>query len=370
MTEVQTILHALKEFDLEPTQIELMDAYWLGAQITKYQPKSETKSLNEKATEPSPKKDLLKKNGNSKHIDVSSIKSENEEGKLPEHTVEEGKLPEHTVEEGKLPEHTVEKGELPEHTVEEGKLPEDTIEVDKRIEESPEGVPIYAESSGLSDFDGLGLRIQTARALPNALDLARALKPLMKQIPSASEKEVDIPATITNIAEMRLWTVILKSKLEQWLDIALVVDRTPSMLAWEQSVLEFRNLLQRQGGFGNVSLWHLDTSLDKNLDETSLDKNLNESKKSKLRLYDQRNHLHKLEHLLDVRARRLVIIISDCVAPAWQDSAMHNFVADLGKKNLVTLLQVLPRKYWHNTLLGSGQPLRVQTRVTVTAITK
>lgn len=307
MTEVQTILHALKEFDLEPTQIELMDAYWLGAQIAKRQPQLEIEPSNEKVAEETPPdfKDQFE------NIDDSSSKQ-------GEKDKDKNKLSEHS-------------------------------KADEITEESSKGVPIYAESSKLGYVGGLDLRIQAARALPNALELARALKPLMRQIPSTSEKELDIPATITNIAEMRLWTVVLKPKLEKWLDIALVVDNAPSMLAWEQSVLEFRKLLQRQGGFGNVSLWHLDTS-----------------HKNDLNLYDHRNRPHPQKHLLDIRARQLIIIISDCVAPAWQGSAMQNLVAKLGKKNLVTLLQVLSRNYWSKTLLGNGQALRVQARSTVT----
>jgi hypothetical protein len=99
---------------------------------------------------------------------------------------------------------------------------------------------------------GLSLRVPDAPSLREPLTLARALKPLMRRMPSGSTLVLDEAATTQQIAETGLWLPVLKPTLEPWLDLELVVDEGISMQIWRQTIGELERLLKNYGIFRDV----------------------------------------------------------------------------------------------------------------------
>ena len=124
----------------------------------------------------------------------------------------------------------------------------------------PRNEQLTAKSSNLS------FKVPDAPSLREPLTLARALKPLMRRVPSGRELVLDEAATIQRIADEGLWIPVLKSAVEPWLDLELVVDESISMQIWRHTIREWERLLKNYGIFRDVRVWGLIT--DENLSST------------------------------------------------------------------------------------------------------
>jgi hypothetical protein len=85
--------------------------------------------------------------------------------------------------------------------------------------------------------------IRDAPAISQALLLARALRPLARQISVGLPTILDEAATVDLIAETGVWQAVLKQASEQWLDVALVFDTSPSMCLWQRLGTDVYRLL-------------------------------------------------------------------------------------------------------------------------------
>lgn len=193
---------------------------------------------------------------------------------------------------------------------------------------------------------GIPLRTPAAQSLPGALDLARAMRPLMRRVPSRTRWLLDEEATVELIArtEERIWTPIMRPAPARWLDVALVVDSGESMRVWQQLATEVQHLLERQGAFRDVRTWRLDTN----------------SKDGKVKLYGSSSTLErKPRELIDPTGQRLILVLTDCVSPAWKGSNLPQILREWGRSNPVALAQVLPQSLWARTSLFRAKRLRV-----------
>jgi hypothetical protein len=188
---------------------------------------------------------------------------------------------------------------------------------------------------------GLPFDTPAATALPGALALAHALRPLKRRVPSATTVALDEEATAERAAEQGIWTPVLRPALTRWLDLALVVDQSPSMAVWTRTVDELRRLLERHGAFRDVRIWLLET------DTTSQRPALyagTESVASSARLSTPRE-------LIDPGGKRLILLVSDCVAPAWSSGAVPALLSLWGRTSPVAVVQVLPQRLWRYTAI-------------------
>ena len=208
-------------------------------------------------------------------------------------------------------------------------------------------IALYRRSAGTERAEeagaALALRVAGATSIPAPRELARALRPLMIRIPSSVRFAIDEEATVHRYAETRLLLPVMVPLPERWLDLVLVVDGARSMRIWEQTVRELKPLLERQGAFRNSQLWTLDSEA-----ETPV-------------LYRgprrPQAHVHGVHELVDPASDRFIVVISDCVAPAWDDGRMGHILREWSRNELVILLQVLPERLWQRTGLGSASPV-------------
>jgi CheY-like chemotaxis protein len=212
------------------------------------------------------------------------------------------------------------------------------------------GAHLYEPSAGedmTTPSGGVPLRTPAAQSLMGALELSRAMRPLMRRVPSRTRYQLDEEATVELIArtENRVWMPIMRPAPSRWLDVVLVVDSGESMRVWQQMATEVRHLLERQGAFRDVRTWRLDTDCED----------------GKVRLYGSSSKMErKTRELIDPTGQRLILVLTDCVSPAWKGSRLPQVLREWGGSNPVALVQVLPQSLWARTSLRRAKRLRVR----------
>ncbi|GAA4388172.1 hypothetical protein GCM10023088_61230 [Actinomadura verrucosospora] len=174
-------------------------------------------------------------------------------------------------------------------------------------------------------------RAPAAPALPHALSLARALRPLRGRVSSRTVENLVEEATAQRIAETGIWEPVMEPAPERRLDLALVVDGGPSMVVWTRLAAELRTLMERLGAFRDVRVWRLDA------DGGALVLRTGSSPAGPGRSPDE---------LIDPTHRRVVLVFSDCIGPAWGDGRAAAVVERWARSAPVAILQPLPQRLW------------------------
>ncbi|RCJ23846.1 hypothetical protein A6770_28940 [Nostoc minutum NIES-26] len=193
------------------------------------------------------------------------------------------------------------------------------------------------------------IKIPAAPALRNSLALARSLRPLMRKIPSPTEKILDEEATVYRIAEEDIWIPVLKPAPERWLDLALVIEQTSLTDIWKPTITELQRLLKHHGAFRDVRTWQLKVT------------------KETVQLFAQNNTSacdstpYRPEVLIDPKGQRLILLVSDCISPAWRERWINPVLNLWGKTGLITILQLLPEQLWERTSLASEVAVQLRS---------
>ena len=201
------------------------------------------------------------------------------------------------------------------------------------------------KSSESGTMRAIPVRVPATEALPAKQGINAALRPLKRRFPSQRNFILDVTATVEQIANGGPSVPVLRAAPERWLEAALVVDDSISMRVWRDTIHEFELLLARHGSFRDVRTWYV------NLDD------------GKLKLYSEAGlsndprRLRNPRELIDPSARRLILIVSDCVAEGWRNEAMLRAVLEWGRRGPVVLVQVLPERLWTATALGHATVL-------------
>jgi formylglycine-generating enzyme required for sulfatase activity len=202
---------------------------------------------------------------------------------------------------------------------------------------------------------GLSLRVPDAPSLREPLTLARALKPLMRRMPSGSTLVLDEAATTQQIAETGLWLPVLKPTLEPWLDLELVVDEGISMQIWRHTIGELERLLKNYGIFRDVRVW----GLIANDSETSDLPDLVQIRRG-IGATAKNQSPRSPAELIDPSGRRLILVVSDCVSPQWRDGKLTTTLELWAKQGSMAIVQMLPKWLWKRTALGRASEVRLQ----------
>jgi formylglycine-generating enzyme required for sulfatase activity len=192
------------------------------------------------------------------------------------------------------------------------------------------------------DNQGIPFRSPSGSALPGALKLVRALRPLMRRVASLHQVRLDEAATAHQIAQTDIWVPVLQPVSIPWLEVAVVVEDSPSMCLWQQTVQELCRLLERQGAFRDVRLWHLDT-----VDEMVLTTGTSSVK-------------HSYRELINPAASsRVILVVTDCISSVWHNGKMNHWLTVWGHKHAVALVQMLPQQLWFQTQVRAAHLLHV-----------
>jgi formylglycine-generating enzyme required for sulfatase activity len=204
----------------------------------------------------------------------------------------------------------------------------------------PPAVNLHDKTSIETEGEGVDVvpfRTPRANALPGAQKIARALRPLRRRYPSARRFVLDEERTVRRIADCGLFSPVLRPAPENWLEAALIFDESVSMRVWGETLDQLERLFERCGYFRDVRSWRLNT----------------ESAEAKL--FREAAGQSRLERrpgeLLDPARRRLIIVVSDCLGPAWRSGTAFRFVHGWAASGPVALVQTLPRCFWAGTTM-------------------
>jgi formylglycine-generating enzyme required for sulfatase activity len=198
-----------------------------------------------------------------------------------------------------------------------------------------------------SPSSGIPVQVPTAPSLRKTLSIGRSLRPLMRKVDSYTRTVLDEEATAEQTAERRFCMTVVKPAQERWLDVALVIEETALTFVWQETIQEFKQLLEHQGAFRSVSCWYLRTERG----QVKLFPQPSDSQRSGSRRQTPRN----LKELIDASGRRLIILISDSVSDAWQQGSIQSQCLELwAKHSPIAIMQLLPKEWWLRTKLRSG----------------
>jgi formylglycine-generating enzyme required for sulfatase activity len=202
-----------------------------------------------------------------------------------------------------------------------------------------------------SSRDGVLFKAPSAPALREPLKLARALRALMLKIPSYTETVLDEVATAERIAEEEICIPVLKPTLEPWWEVALVVDESPSMAIWRQTLIALQKLLEGHGAFRDVRSWGMI------LEQKEIRLRSGIGKTARKRL------THKPGEIIDPNGHRLILVVSDCVSPAWRDGSVTKILSTWGRSSPVAIVQMLPEWLWERSALGFAAPVKLRSLI-------
>jgi parallel beta-helix repeat protein len=192
------------------------------------------------------------------------------------------------------------------------------------------------------------LRLPAAPALPGSREIMRSMRPLRRKAVSSISRWMDEEATVRRAVEEDIWLPVFRPVPERWLNLALVIDRSLSMIVWDAMVKELRRVLQGSGAFRSIQLWWLDTESEK------------------LMLYARdpgRSKGPAARHLREVAGggqRTLVTVLTDCVSRGWYNGNATRAIFNWSRSAPVSLLQVLPERMWSRTALGDAEMVRLR----------
>ncbi|MGW5425462.1 SAV_2336 N-terminal domain-related protein, partial [Streptomyces sp. NPDC003943] len=159
-----------------------------------------------------------------------------------------------------------------------------------------------------------------AAGLPRALELTRALRPWKRRWPQGRRGELDIDATVDGYARSGELIPVFKAAPERWFDLVLVVDRSPGMRVWGETVAEFTTVLDRLGAFRTLQVADL--------------------------TFDAHGAPRAPGALRSADGRRLVVVVSDCMAEAWRRPDVWHLLRAWAGAHPTAVLNPLPTKLW------------------------
>jgi hypothetical protein len=205
-----------------------------------------------------------------------------------------------------------------------------------------------APGDGGAPSAGLPFRAPAAAALPAALEIARALRPLQRRVASQRVLHLDEVATARRSLEEKRWTPVFRPSKSRWLELALVIDGTRSMAIWHRTVADLTRLFEQQGAFRDVRVWTVETSGDE------------EAPPLRSGAPGAAGPLRDARELVDPTGRRLTLLVTDAVAPAFWNGRMMRLLALWGQHSPTAILEVLPERLWTGTALGAAPAVAVR----------
>ncbi|MFN7948349.1 MAG: tetratricopeptide repeat protein [Blastocatellia bacterium] len=202
------------------------------------------------------------------------------------------------------------------------------------------GADVFTPASSERSDDQLRasrVRVPGAAALPEAAEISRALRPFTRRFKAGREMALDVDETVQRTAETRFLNPVFRPQPERWFDVALVVEDTPTMAVWQQTIHEFERLLARQGAFRDVRVWQLRFAGERAV------------------VRESSGVQRTPEALCDPAARRLILLLSDCSSRPWRDGALAQVVLKWARRMPVVTIHLLSERLWPHTATGAPQ---------------
>ncbi|MEW2522773.1 SAV_2336 N-terminal domain-related protein [Actinacidiphila alni] len=203
------------------------------------------------------------------------------------------------------------------------------------------------------------VRVAQPPALGGALDLARALRPLRQSVPAPGPAVLDEEATAQATGEARHLLPVWRPASRRRFSVDLLIDTGATMAVWHRLAAELCTLLERHGAFADVRCWSLST--DGPTPRLSPFRRRSPGLRASSPPAAAVAAPRWSRPLEDRTGRRLLLVLTDGVGPAWYGTELPDFLARTAGDRPAAALQVLPRRLWHRTALRTAP---VELRVT------
>ncbi|WP_257138041.1 SAV_2336 N-terminal domain-related protein [Streptomyces sp. b84] len=191
------------------------------------------------------------------------------------------------------------------------------------------------DQGGSHTVPGKRVSVGRADALPDALEIGRALRPLRRPWLSGVHHRLDVNATVEHYTRTGMLIPRLTPAPEPWLEVIIVLDRGTAMAVWDETVRALTKMLRALAAFRDVRVWHLEHPAD----DTPV---LHDHHGSALSMHpDAAHHTQP--------TRRLLLVVSDCAAPAWRQDALWQTLHTWGRTAPVALINPLPKRLWQRS---------------------
>ncbi|MDJ0682278.1 MAG: SAV_2336 N-terminal domain-related protein, partial [Xenococcaceae cyanobacterium MO_167.B52] len=208
---------------------------------------------------------------------------------------------------------------------------------------------IYSSTS-VGEGEGISIGVPDAPSLREPLKFAREFRPIMRQVATGRNIVLDEIATVNRIAEELVYIPVLKSEDQLWLDLALIIDESHSMLIWRNTIEELTRMFKSYGIFRDVRVWGLQS----------------EDEGRKIQLFSRTGNNKRLaesKEIIDPTGRRVVLIVSDCVSSIWRKGTMLPLLQSWTEKQPLAILQMLPEWMWRRSALNLGTPVGFKSSI-------
>ncbi|MFG2537870.1 SAV_2336 N-terminal domain-related protein [Streptomyces sp. NPDC048511] len=190
-------------------------------------------------------------------------------------------------------------------------------------------------------------------ALSGVLNLSRALRPLREWVDSHGPPRLDEEATAQATSEAGHLLPIWTPAREPRFSVDLLVDTGATMAVWHDLASELYTALEVHGAFANVRCWALNTDQPTPRLSPFHRRHLTGAPRPTPSTPWQRP-------LADPTGRRIVLVLTDGVGPAWYGAELPDVLAKASRTRPTAALQVLPRRLWHRTALPTA-PVEART---------
>jgi hypothetical protein len=188
----------------------------------------------------------------------------------------------------------------------------------------------------------------TAPALANRRQIANALRPLGRRVPSPWRTELDEEETAERAAQDRMWFPALRPVRSRRFDLVVVIDTAGAADVWQQQVDELCELFRRQGAFRDVRTLLIDGSVANEEDVL-------------LRTPGPDGVVRGWRDQIDPTGRTAFVVLTDGIGEGWRSDAVTRVVASWARHTPTAIVNLLPERLWHWSGLT---PRRVRLRAT------
>lgn len=201
-----------------------------------------------------------------------------------------------------------------------------------------------ADDEGAREGRDGQVRVPTAAALPEPLALQRALRPLRgyhAPVRSATAEAFDEAATADRAADTGVTVPVFRGSRRRAARVQFVMDVSTSMVVWEETLQELRQICERSGAFREVRVHYVRENAE------------GEAAFALSAAPDAQ--LHRPEELRDPTGHRLTFVLSDCAGPLWRAGKMQQLLYAWATTAPVAVVQPLPQRMWRRTHLPAIQ---------------
>lgn len=161
-----------------------------------------------------------------------------------------------------------------------------------------------------------------------------ALRPLRRTLPSVRDRILDEEATAKHALVDPRWIPVFKPADELRWDVVLVVDDSPSMRLWRNTVRAVAELLVRQGAFQNVRVQLLTLDMKRGCS---------------VRGTAPGAPRHDISEVLAPTGRRILVVLTDSVSDGWRSGIGQSVLGRWARSLPVVIVHLLPWPMWRNT---------------------